>query len=93
MLLAYVQQRTAPSAIWATLFIPCNAHIYTSIKYWRIFKKMDGLLFRVLKRGQFLCERYLIGHQSIFPTNAAARTTTFEPKRDVIHTLRVTGGG
>ena len=87
------QQRTAPSAIWAFPVIPYTAHIYTnSIKYWRIFKKMDGLLFRGVKKGQFLCERYLIGHQSIFSTNVAAPTNTLQSKRDVIHTLRVTGG-
>jgi len=54
---------------------------------------MDGLLFRGVKKGQFLCERYLIGHQSIFSTNVAAPTNTLQSKRDAIHTLRVTGGG
>lgn len=43
--------------------------------------------------GQFVCESYLIGHQSIFSTNVAAPTTTLQSKRDVIHTLRVPGGG
>jgi len=53
---------------------------------------MDGPLFRGVKKGQFLFERYLIGHQSIFSTNVTAPTNTLRPKRDVIHTLRVTGG-
>jgi hypothetical protein len=51
-------------------------------------KKMDGLLFRDVKRRRLLCERYSMGHQSIFATNAAA----LESKRDVIHSLRDIGG-
>lgn len=49
---------------------------------------MDGLLFRDVKRRRLLCERYSIGHQSIFAANAAA----FDSKRDVIHSLCYIGG-